>query len=168
MRYCAANSLFWELWEYLTNPSKSYYQIVASFHAYLRAKKSTSSLNSFLRYRKEIANFLFSVNWACLATHTYNDDSNLKKPFTFICRQKIKFILHVFLERYCKLIVLGTLDMSDQANPKWYYHLAENFHVYLQVKKTTSPACIPGDLAKICKLLILGTLGVPRCTPPKW
>ena len=80
-------------------------------------KKSTSSFNS-LRYRKEIANLLFSVNWACLATHTYNDDSNLKKPFTFICRQKIKFILHVFLERYCKLIVLGTLDMSDQANPK--------------------------------------------------
>ena len=30
----------------------------------------TSLLNSFLRYCKEIANLLFWVIWACLATHT--------------------------------------------------------------------------------------------------
>ena len=33
-------------------------------------KKSTLSLTSFLRYCKEIANLLFWVIWACLATHT--------------------------------------------------------------------------------------------------
>ena len=60
----------------------------------------------------------------------------MKKPLKFICSQKIKFIFHVFLavlQRYCKL-VLGTLDMSGYTNPKWYYQLVENFHIYLQAK----------------------------------
>ena len=33
----------------------------------------------------------------------------MKKPLTFTCRQKIKFILHIFLEilqRYCKLVFI--------------------------------------------------------------
>ena len=61
----------------------------------------------------------------------------MKKPLTLICRQKTKFILHIFLEilqRYCKLIVLGTLGMPGYANEKWYYQLVENFRVYLQAK----------------------------------
>ena len=33
-------------------------------------KIKTSLLNSFLSYCKEIANLLFWVIWACLATHT--------------------------------------------------------------------------------------------------
>ena len=33
-------------------------------------KKSTSSLTSFVRYCREIANLLFWVLWACLATNT--------------------------------------------------------------------------------------------------
>ena len=61
-------------------------------------KKSTSSLTFFLKYCKEIADLLFWIIWACLATHTYNDSINLKKPLTFICRQKINFTLHVFIE----------------------------------------------------------------------
>ena len=61
----------------------------------------------------------------------------MKKPLTFICRQKIKFILHAILEilqRYCKLIVLGTLGMPGYANSKWHYQLVENFCVHLQAK----------------------------------
>ena len=46
---------------------------------------------------------------------------NLKKPSTFISWQKINFILDVFLEilqRYCKLVVFGTLGLSGYAYPK--------------------------------------------------
>ena len=60
---------------------------------------------------------------------------------TLICRQKIKFILHVFLkilQRYCKN-VLGTLGMPGYGNPKWYYHLVENVRAHLQAKNSTSP-----------------------------
>ena len=61
----------------------------------------------------------------------------MKKPSTFISRQKINFILLVFfeiLQRYCKLIVFGNLGLSGYAHSKWYYHLVENFCVYLQAK----------------------------------
>ena len=54
----------------------------------------------------------------------------MKKPLTFICRQKIKFILHVFLEilqRYCKLIVLGTLGMPGYANQSDNINLQKTF-----------------------------------------
>ena len=58
----------------------------------------------------------------------------------FILRQKINFSRHIFLEileRYCKLAILGTLGMPGFAHPKGYYHLVENFSVYLQL--TSSP-----------------------------
>ena len=100
------------------------------FHAYLRAKKSTSSLNS-LGYCKEVANLSFWVIWACLARQTLHDNSNLKKSLKFICcRQKIKFILDVFpeiLQRYCKLIVLGTLCMPRYANQSDTINLQKTF-----------------------------------------
>ena len=66
----------------------------------------------------------------------------MKKPLTFICRQKIKFILHVFLkilQRHCKLIAFGTLGMPGYANPKWNYQLVQNFRVYLQAKNQLQP-----------------------------
>ena len=68
----------------------------------------------------------------------------MKKPLTFICRQKIKLILHIFLEilqRYCKLAVLGTLGVPGYVNPKWYYQLKENFRVYCRqnIKFTPPP-----------------------------
>ena len=80
----------------------------------------------------------------------------------FVCGQKIKFILHVFLDilqRYCKLIVSGTLGMPGNRNPKRYCQLEENFRVYLQAKNPKNLPCFSGDIAKINKLVILGTLG---------
>ena len=56
-----------------------------------------------------------------------------KKPSTFISRQKINFILHVFHE-ILQRVIFGTLGLSGYAHPKWYYHLVENFCVYLQAK----------------------------------
>ena len=40
------------------------------------------------------------------------------------CKQKINFILHVFLEilqRYCELAIFGTLGMPGYTHQKWYY-----------------------------------------------
>ena len=91
----------------------------------------------------------------------------------FICRQKINFILHDFyeiLQRYCKLVVLGTLGMSGYTHPKRYYQFVDNFRVYLQAKNQLHPPCFSGYIAKICKPLILGTLGMPGYTRslPRW
>ena len=75
----------------------------------------------------------------------------------FICRQKINFILHVFLEilqKYCKLVILGTLGMPDSAHPKWYYQLVEKFCVHPQAKNQLHSPCFFEDAAKIGKLLI--------------
>ena len=63
---------------------------------------------------------------------------------TFICMQKIKFILHVFheiLEIYCKL-VLGTLGTPGYANPKRYYQLVKNVCVHFQAKNQLHPSCV--------------------------
>ena len=68
-----------------------------------------------------------------------------KKPSTFVTRQKINFILYVFLEilqRYCKLVISGTLDMSGYAQPKWYYHLEEKLCLYAGKKSTSSPVLL--------------------------
>ena len=91
---------------------------------------------------------------------------------TFIFRQKINFILDIFLEilqRYCEIIVLGTLVMPDYTNIKWYYQFVENFCLFAGKKTTSppSPLSFSGDITKICKLM-LGTLVMPGCTYPKW
>ena len=113
--------LFWELWECSIIPIKIRVLIFRKPSCFSACKKSTSSFTSFLRYCKEMANLLFQVIWTCMATYTLNDSINLKKPLMFICRQKINFILHIFLkllERYCKLVILGPLHMASYAHPK--------------------------------------------------
>ena len=82
--------------------------------------------------------------------------------------KKNNFILHVFLEilqRYCKLVVFGTLGLSGYAPPKWYCCLVRNFCVYLQAKNQLHPPCFCVDIAKICKL-ILDILSMPVSTHP--
>ena len=63
-------------------------------------KRSSLSFTFSFRYYKDIVNLLFWVLWACLATQTQNAKNtiNLHKTFLFICRQKINFSLHAFLE----------------------------------------------------------------------
>ena len=59
-----------------------------------------------LRYWKDLVNWLFLVLWACLAMYTQNDTIILQKTFAFICRRKINFISHAFMEilqRYANL-----------------------------------------------------------------
>ena len=88
----------------------------------------------------------------------------------FICRQKITFILLVFLEilqRYCKLAILGTLDMPGYTQPESYCQLVKKLCVYLYAKNELYPPSFPRGIAKICKFLILGTLGMPDYAHPK-
>ena len=66
-------------------------------------KKSTSSLTSFMRYCKDIANLLFCEFWECLIIPIKNYSCNMQKTFTFICMQKINLITH-FFQRYRKEI----------------------------------------------------------------
>ena len=69
---------------------------------------------------------------------------------TFICRQKINFTLHIFLEslfllqRYCEL-VLGTLGMRGYALQKRCYQFIENFRKYLYAKNQLYPPCFSED-----------------------
>ena len=75
----------------------------------------------------------------------------------FVCKQKINFHLHVFLEilqRYCNLVILSTLDMVEYPHPKRYYQIVENFCVYLLLKNQFHFPCFSGDIAKMCKYLI--------------
>ena len=97
--------------------------------------------------------------------------SNWRNLWRLSAGKKKNFILHVFLEilqRSCKLVVLGTLGIPGHAHPNWYYQLAENFCVYLQVKNQLHPPFFCEDIAKICKHLILGTLDIPGYTHPAW
>ena len=64
-------------------------------------KKLTSSLTSFLRYCKEIANLLLWAIWACLA-------QNQLHPPRFSGN----------IGKICKLFIFGTLGMPGYAHPK--------------------------------------------------
>ena len=149
MGYCKdiANLLFWELWECLTIPMK----IIVPVCSKLPCLSSCT-------------NILFWIISTCLGTHA------LRRPLTFIRRQKIKFIIHVFLEilqRYGELIVLDTLGMPGFAYPKWCYQLVENFIFYLQAKNQLPPtpsSCFSGDIVRYANLL----WDMPGYSHPKW
>ena len=61
-------------------------------------------------------------------------------------KQKINFILYVFLE------VLQTLGMLGYVHPKWYYQLVKNSRIYMQANNQLHPPYFSGDIAKVCKL----------------
>ena len=97
-----------------------------------------------------------------------NHSINLLDPSNHLWEFIPHFIFHIFLEilqRYCKLVILGTLAMPGYAQPKWYCQLVENFCVYLQAKNQLHPPCFSGD-AKTWKL-IFGTLRMSNYTHPK-
>ena len=79
------------------------FQFVRKFGILFTGKKPTSSLPPFFKYCIDIWNLLFFM-------------------------QKIKFIPHLFTNislNYCKIFILGTLEMSHQAQQKQYINLQE-------------------------------------------
>ena len=60
-----------------------------------------------------------------------------------IFKQKIIFIPALFLEilqRYYKLIILGTLGTFGHTHQKQWHKPVENFYVYLQTKSQLDPS----------------------------
>ena len=100
-------------------------------------KKSTLSFTFSLGYWKEIANLLFLVVSACLASHTQSDAICLHKTFAFICRQKYQLHSPLFsgdTAKTCKLPILGTLSMLG-------YTVTQNDSINLE--NTLIFICIP-------------------------
>ena len=61
------------------------------------------------------------------------------------------FILHLsfeILQRYCKLVVLGTLSMLGNVHQKWYYLLVGNFRVSLQANNQLHPPMLSWSYCK--------------------
>ena len=84
-------------------------------------KKSTSSLPSFWDIAKTLQTCYFWVLRAYQTVTSKNNITSLKKTFLFIFMWKIIFIPHLFLEilqRYCKLVSLGTLGACNHAHQK--------------------------------------------------
>ena len=82
---------------------KCWNQLVVKFDTYLHEKKSTSSLTSFLRYCKNIANLLFLKIWDCL-TIPIKITVSICSKFSCLsaCKKSISSLTS-FL-RYCKEI----------------------------------------------------------------
>ena len=92
--------------------------------------------------------------------HAWPHTPKMKYQFdkTFNVYQQAKNQHHVFLEilqRYCKLVVFGTLGLSGYTHSKWYCHLVENFCVYLQAKINFIPHAFMGILHRYVNLFCL-------------
>ena len=115
-----ANLLFQVIWAGLVIPTRiNGINLQNNFH--LHAKNQFPNSLFFFRYCKVITNVLFWVLWACLAMTSKNDTTSLQKTLRFIFMQNITFIPHLFLEilqRYCKLVILGTLGTPGHAHQK--------------------------------------------------
>ena len=104
-------------WRKLWCP-KCWNQLVGNFDVYLHVKKLTSTLISFLRHCKDIANLLFSELWECLTIIV----STCSKLSCLSACKKINFITHFFLkilQRNSALFILGNLGISGCTNLKW-------------------------------------------------
>ena len=102
-------------------------------------KKSTSSLTSFLRYCKNIANLLFSKLWECLTIPIKNHSINFQETFMLICMQQITHSLTFFF-RYCKEIssLLFWVIWASLVTPKKIEWIWRNLWCLSASKKPTS------------------------------
>ena len=137
LRYCKdiANLLFSELWECLTIPIKIKVSIYQKPYSY-RHEKINFITHFFLKTLQKNSKF-FGLGDLDTSGYTHKMIVSIWRNFlAFICKIKLNFIVYVYdvLQRYCKLVILGTLGFPGIAHPKWYYQLAENFLVYLQAK----------------------------------
>ena len=101
LRYCKeiANLLFWVIWGWLaTHTENDSISFRKPLPLSVGKKSTSSSAFSFTCSKDIIVNLLFSIFWACLAMHIQSGNINSRKTFMFICRQKINFIRHAFLE----------------------------------------------------------------------
>ena len=90
--------------------------------------------------------------------------STCRKIWCLSAWQKKKIIPHIFLEmlqRYCKLVILRTLEMPGYGQKKRWYQLVESFDIYFHTKIKFMPHLSFEILLRYCKLIILSTLVMP-------
>ena len=103
-------------------------------HHPIKIMASISSKLSCLSACKKI-NF---VTHTCLATYISHD-----WHLTFICKKSTSSFM--FSLRYCKILqtfCFGYFGYASLCEPKWYYHLVENFLCLPAGKKSTSPTML--------------------------
>ena len=89
---------------------------------------------------------------------------NLYQSLMFICMKQINFIPPFFfeiLQRYHKLVILGTLGILGYGHQKQWYKVVENFNVYFHAKFKFIPHLFLGMLLRYCTPFMLGTLDMP-------
>ena len=138
-------------------------------------------IHFFLSCCKEMANLLFWVIWACLATQNYNDSINLKKPLTLICRQKINLILHAFseiLQRYWTPLRTMTEKLTKKSwkHPNVHRHTPVTYRMKCQFNATQHKN-INGPIVlteyhqgfPYCRIFQIARGGVGEgVNPPQW
>ena len=122
-----------------------------------------------LKILKRNRNLLF---WACLVTHTYHDNSNLKKPLTLSVSKRSSSSLTFSLRYYKNIVNFGFFGHAWLRKPYVILSTCIKLSCSFAGKKKSilppPPPCFSGDIAKICKFPILDILGMPGCTHPKW
>ena len=109
-------------------------------------KKSTSSLTSFLKYCREIANLLFWVIWACLAQITQLIASKFEEAFDIYLQAKNQLYSSHFPSDIGKILqnllfwvpwaCLATHTQSDTI------HLQQKTFLFKDKKRTSSPMLV--------------------------
>ena len=139
-------------------------QLVENFDVYLHAKtKSTSSVTSFLRYYKDIANLIFWKLWECLTISMKNIVSISSKVFCLsACEKKSTSITYFFLkilQRNSKLFILGNLSMPGQNMSKMIASTWRSLWRLSAGKNQLYLSQFPLDIAKILWICYFGYFG---------
>ena len=94
------------------------------------SKKSNSSLSSFLRYCKDIANLLLWELWECLTIPIKNHSTNLQETFMPICMDVILLFLNseIVKIKYLKWMVgnTGSAELNWQYKNQPYFSFPKN------------------------------------------
>ena len=128
MQYCKdfANLLFWVIWANLAIPTNIDCINLKNSLMFMCMQKINFIhllllLLLLLRCFKDLTNLLFWVPWPCLAMTSKNDNTSFQKTLMFFFMQKMIFIPNLFLQilkRYCKLVIYGTLGITDHVHKK--------------------------------------------------
>ena len=116
-------------------------------------KKSTSSFTSFLTYLEEIANLLFWVIWACLATHKII--VSIKKYLWFLSTGKNQFHPSRFpwyIAKISQTCYFGYFGNGSLRIPKLILSICRKPWCLALGKKSTSFTRFFEAIAKIWKL----------------
>ena len=124
--------------------------------------QKTSSLTFFLRYCKEIANLLFYVIWACLATQTPKMIKAIwRNLWCLSLGKRSSSSLNLSLKYYkdiVNLLLVVLWACMTLGKPIVLLSTCKKLLRLFAGIKSTLAQCFSGDTAKMCKFLILDTL----------